>query len=133
MRDVKRIAVERVPDTAPHKDLQDFIVSRFPSDLWYAEEDVLDATTPYGVKKFTNWIFTPQEDRKIELGQRSGKTSNTVVVAAHYDSKYFPSPRHFVAATDSAVPCAVLLDIATTLGPFLARTAGKSNTETCKH
>lgn len=35
-----------------------------------------------------------------------------LVLAAHYESKYFPMPNHFVGATDSALPCALLLHTA---------------------
>lgn len=43
-------------------------------------------------------------------------------MAAHYDSKYFPYPNEFVGATDSAGPCAILLDLALSLTPLLSST-----------
>ena len=59
--------------------------------------------TPLGPKNFTNIIGTlnPRADRVLAL-------------AAHYDSKILPvvNGKFFTAATDSAVPCAMLLDFA---------------------
>ncbi|KAF9357078.1 hypothetical protein BGX26_004287 [Mortierella sp. AD094] len=90
---------------------------------WHVEIDRFDDTTPYGTKTFTNLIFT-----------KNPNAENRLVFAAHFDSKYFPphvSPANqrpipgknnggddtlpFVAATDSAVPCAILLDLAAAL------------------
>ena len=62
--------------------------------------------SPIGVRNFTNIIATlyPGADR-------------TLALAAHYDSKLFPpkNGKYFLAATDSAVPCAMLLDFARVL------------------
>ncbi|KAF9173598.1 hypothetical protein BGX21_004112 [Mortierella sp. AD011] len=90
---------------------------------WHVEIDRFDDTTPYGTKTFTNLIFT-----------KNPNAENRLVFAAHFDSKYFPpnvDPANqrpipgknnggedtlpFVAATDSAVPCAILLDLAASL------------------
>jgi glutaminyl-peptide cyclotransferase len=63
--------------------------------------------TPLGEKNFTNIIVTKQPE-----------THHRLVLAAHYDSKY--SPHHeFIGATDSAVPCAILLSLAETLNDHL--------------
>lgn len=40
--------------------------------------------------------------------------------SAHYDSKWFADNPNFVAATDSAVSCAMMLTIAKALGPQIA-------------
>ncbi|KAF8919096.1 hypothetical protein BGZ58_004700, partial [Dissophora ornata] len=90
-----------------------------PGSGWHVEIDRFESLTPYGLKTFTNLIFT-----------KNPHAENRLVFAAHYDSKYFP-PVHqkpveatwdggedtlpFIGATDSAVPCAVLLDLATSL------------------
>lgn len=73
---------------------------------WDVKRQDFDADTPLGKKKMTNIIATlnPNADRVLAL-------------AAHYDSKLLP-PEHgkyFLAATDSAVPCAMLLDMARVL------------------
>lgn len=68
--------------------------------------------TPIGVKNFTNVVATlyPEADRTLGL-------------AAHYDSKLI-SPKdgkYFLAATDSAVPCAMLLEFAKVLSDKAAK------------
>lgn len=72
------------------------------------ELDAFRNSTPYGDLQFTNIIgrLNPQADKFLTL-------------ACHYDSKYFPD-FEFVAATDSAVPCAIMLDLARTLRPALS-------------
>ncbi|KAJ3389314.1 hypothetical protein HDU84_008861 [Entophlyctis sp. JEL0112] len=80
---------------------------------WTVERDAFVDDTPFGRKPFTNIVATknPRAPRKL-------------VLAAHYDSKYFDSakdPNHleFVGATDSAVPCAILVALAKALNPLL--------------
>ena len=43
-----------------------------------------------------------------------------MVLAAHYDSKYFRSTK-FIGATDSAAPCALLTELAHSLDPLLGQ------------
>lgn len=87
---------------------------------WSRFEDTFEADTPYGFRTFTNLVFThdPQADRKF-------------VVAAHVDSKYFPGPPEsgFVGATDSAVPCGMMLELASTLTPLLDRLVSSWNSD----
>lgn len=47
---------------------------------WNVEEDAFTEDTPYGPKKFTNVIATKDPDAPMKL-----------VLAAHFDSKYYPS------------------------------------------
>jgi hypothetical protein len=79
-------------------------------ETWHMLEDVFTADTPYGLKEFTNLVFThdPLAEKKL-------------VVAAHVDSKFFEKAPHngFVGATDSAAPCGMMLDMASALTPFL--------------
>lgn len=76
----------------------------------HVEKDAFDADTPLGAKPMTNLVFThdPSAPRRF-------------VLSAHLDSKYFPThpADQFVGATDSAAPCAMLLDLATALTPWL--------------
>ncbi|KAK4687622.1 glutaminyl-peptide cyclotransferase, partial [Tremellales sp. Uapishka_1] len=69
------------------------------------------ASTPIGDVEFTNLIYTfdPTAPRKV-------------VLSAHFDSKWFPTfpANQFIGATDSAAPCAMLLDLAEALTPLLA-------------
>lgn len=76
----------------------------------HVEKDTFTDETPYGPKTFTNLIFTHDVSAPRRL-----------VLSAHLDSKYFPDPpeSEFVGATDSAAPCAMLLDVAVALTPWL--------------
>ncbi|TCD71219.1 hypothetical protein EIP91_011697 [Steccherinum ochraceum] len=103
------ILIPRVPDTANNTKVRDYIVSTMKKLKWHVEEDSFSDSTPYGVKKFTNVIAT-----------KDPTALRRVVVAAHFDSKFFSSaPQNQVRATDSAAPCAFMLDLAETLDPLL--------------
>lgn len=70
-------------------------------------EDKFVSQTPYGPLSFTNLIATLNPAAKRRL-----------VLACHYDSKYYPPQWHgreFQGATDSAVPCAMMLELARAL------------------
>lgn len=70
-------------------------------------EDKFIDNTPHGKIEFNNIIVTkdPQAHQKL-------------VLAAHFDSKYF-SEFNFIGATDSAAPCGILMHLAKTLNPLL--------------
>lgn len=97
------LLVERVVGTESHKKVQEFIVNHFKELQWEMEKDTFEDETPLGRKTFTNYIFT-----KNPLSEKR------IVLAAHYDSKYFKD-EVFIGATDSAAPCAILMDIAESL------------------
>lgn len=80
-------------------------IQRLQAD-WVLEIDTFLSQTPYGYRSFSNIISTLNPTAKRHL-----------VLACHYDSKYFPpwDNRVFVGATDSAVPCAMLLELARAL------------------
>ncbi|XP_028653248.1 glutaminyl-peptide cyclotransferase [Erpetoichthys calabaricus] len=108
------------------KDLQPILVPRYPGSMgshavrqhilnslsslgagWTTEEDRFQDYTPYGLTTFSNIISTLNPSARRRL-----------VLACHYDSKYFPPQWHgreFVGATDSAVPCAMMLELARAL------------------
>ena len=69
---------------------------------WTVEEDQFRQNTVIGNVEFTNVIATldPNAPRRM-------------VLACHYDSKV--TPRGFLGATDSAVPCAQMINLAHTL------------------
>lgn len=97
----------RVPGTVGHFEVQKFLVHKLQELGWHVELDQFIDDTPYGKRKFTNIMATldPDADRQLAL-------------AAHYDSKLMTpdeNGKHFIAATDSAVPCAMLLDFAEVL------------------
>ena len=84
---------------------------------WNIELNQFEDQTPYGLKNFANIIasypigvdFANSDPSTLQSSDFALK--NRVVFACHYDSKFF-NDFEFIAATDSAVPCAMLLDLA---------------------
>ncbi|EIN07213.1 glutaminyl-peptide cyclotransferase-like protein [Punctularia strigosozonata HHB-11173 SS5] len=107
---LSKILIPRPPDTANNTIVKDYIVKTLRKLKWDVEEDSFNDTTPYGVKRFTNIIAT-----------KDPSAPRRVILAAHFDSKFFPtSPQNqFVGATDSAAPCAMMLDLAESLNSLL--------------
>jgi glutaminyl-peptide cyclotransferase len=84
---------------------------------WEISLDEFTEATPRGKVKFTNFIAT-----RDPPGVRTGDVGR-LVVTAHYDSKWFKkgsSLEKFIGATDSAVPCAMLMYAALALDKFLS-------------
>ncbi|XP_037675789.1 glutaminyl-peptide cyclotransferase-like protein isoform X1 [Choloepus didactylus] len=78
---------------------------------WQVELDPFTASTPLGPMNFGNVVAT------LDPG-----AARHLTLACHYDSKLFPSElAPFVGATDSAVPCALLLELAQALDLELGR------------
>uniref|UniRef100_A0A8X9AEK7 Glutaminyl-peptide cyclotransferase n=2 Tax=Sus scrofa TaxID=9823 RepID=A0A8X9AEK7_PIG len=78
---------------------------------WHVELDPFTASTPLGPLDFGNVVAT------LDPG-----AARHLTLACHYDSKLFPSgSAPFVGATDSAVPCALLLELAQALDLELSR------------
>lgn len=93
-------------------------------------QDSFIASTPIGDVPMTNLVFTYDPDAPRKL-----------VIAAHHDSKYFDSfpanqvssklapiastDSQFIGATDSAAPCAMMLDLAQALTPLLSARHGR--------
>ncbi|KAJ9093605.1 hypothetical protein QFC19_008272 [Naganishia cerealis] len=90
--------------------VREYIQSVFSKLGWHTELDTFTGTTPEGTVEFTNLIFTFDPD-----------ASTKFVLAAHHDSKWFATypANQFVGATDSAAPCAMLLDLAEAITPAL--------------
>ena len=76
---------------------------------WTVEEDSFDNNTPVGRKRFTNVVATLNPDAPRHL-----------VLACHYDSK-LDREGQFVGATDSAVPCAMMLNLAWVMRDVLSK------------
>jgi len=76
---------------------------------WTVSEDSFTDTTPLDDKTFVNVIAVhdPAVTRRLTL-------------ACHYDSKFF-TDIEFIGATDSAVPCALMIDIARVLNASLSK------------
>jgi len=94
---------ERVPDSEGSRFVQQHIVSYMQRLNWTIEQDSFQATTPLGAKTFTNI-----------LAVHNSLASRRLALACHYDSKLF-TDFQFIGATDSAVSCAMLIDIASHL------------------
>ncbi|XP_068218846.1 glutaminyl-peptide cyclotransferase isoform X1 [Palaemon carinicauda] len=108
------IMVPRVVGTANHAKVRKHLIDTMQGLGWTVEEDVFDSNTPVGSKTFTNVIATldPQAPRHL-------------VLACHYDSK-IDREGTFIGATDSAVPCAMMLNLAKVMKPNLM-----GNKQTC--
>jgi glutaminyl-peptide cyclotransferase len=94
------ILIPRVPGTPNHEKVKQFIIGEMKNLNWNVETDKFEDETPHGVKPFENIIATlnPETPRRLTL-------------ACHYDSKYTKDGK-FVGATDSAVPCAMMIHLA---------------------
>ncbi|XP_054758465.1 glutaminyl-peptide cyclotransferase-like [Lytechinus pictus] len=108
--DLNPLLITRVPDTPGSRAAREHIIGKLTSiGGWDINQHTFQDTTPLGVKSFTNIIATANPSVKRRL-----------VLACHYDSKYFK--RHeFIGATDSALPCAQLLYLARSLAEPLRR------------
>ncbi|XP_045476105.1 glutaminyl-peptide cyclotransferase isoform X2 [Harmonia axyridis] len=97
---LEKILIPRVVGTKGHKDVGNYIVKTLENLEYNVEIDEFIDKTPFGNLTFKNIIATldPNAERYF-------------VVAAHYDSKYFEG-KDFLGATDSAVPCAMKLQMA---------------------
>lgn len=77
---LSKILIPRPPDTANNTLVKDYLVSTMKKLKWHVEEDTFTDETPYGVKRFTNVIAT-----------KDPTASRRVILAAHFDSKFFPT------------------------------------------
>lgn len=107
----KEILIPRVVGTPGHQKVRQYIVNSLKDLQWTVHINSFHNTVPIlGNLHFHNIIaaLNPHAERYL-------------VLACHYDSKYMPEIE-FLGATDSAVPCAMLLNmaevLATQLEPF---------------
>nr|QBF51279.1 glutaminyl-peptide cyclotransferase [Scylla paramamosain] len=103
------ILVPRVVGTEGHTRVRQHLVNTMNSLGWTVEEDRFDSNTPVGRKTFTNVIATLNPDAPRHL-----------ILACHYDSK-LDREGEFIGATDSAVPCAMLLNLAFVMREVLSQ------------
>ncbi|KAG1575959.1 hypothetical protein G6F50_000632 [Rhizopus delemar] len=108
---MKPLLVERISGTPENEQVQQHIISHFERLGWHIELDRFTDTTPFGTKNFTNIIVTHNPEKPTRL-----------VLAAHFDSKY-SADFEFIGATDSAIPCGLLMDLAETLNEVLSNTS----------
>ncbi|XP_032208844.1 glutaminyl-peptide cyclotransferase isoform X3 [Mustela lutreola] len=107
-KDLRPLLIERYPGSPGSYAARQHIMQRIQrlQANWVLEVDTFLSQTPYGYRSFSNIISTLNPNAKRHL-----------VLACHYDSKYFHpwDNRVFVGATDSAVPCAMMLELARAL------------------
>lgn len=97
--DTQAIAIPRVAGTPGAQTVREYIIAQLPS-AFSVTQDSFTQDTVAGSRSFVNVVAT------LNAGATRARR---VVLAAHYDSKMID---RFVGATDSAVPCAMLLDLA---------------------
>ena len=112
------ILIPRVPGTENSLLVQHHFINFFKQNLpkWSIELHNTSSTTPTSGKQeipFVNLIF-----RRDPPWAAEGDVSRLTLVA-HYDSKV--EPEGFIGATDSAVPCAVLMHVARSLDDALTK------------
>lgn len=111
-----RLLEPRVVGTQGWKNVQNFIKSEMESLGMTVELDSFQDETPiFGKMNFVNIIgkVNPTADKFLTL-------------ACHYDSKYYKD-QVFVGATDSSVPCSVMLNIAKTTMPLIRKLTDGNN------
>lgn len=87
---------------------------------WRVESDPFEANTPiFGPLQFENIVATLNSNARRYL-----------VLACHYDSKYYRE-NDFVGATDSAVPCAMMINLAHVLDEPLKKTLSQVRHSFC--
>jgi hypothetical protein len=101
----KQIAIGPRPPASPELEkTRAYIVDQLKSYGLTVSLDEFTATTPMGEKKMANIV-----------ADLPGETKNTILIASHYDSKYYKDMR-FVGANDPAASVATLLEIGRVLG-----------------
>ncbi|KAI7847822.1 hypothetical protein BDC45DRAFT_451204 [Circinella umbellata] len=110
---LKPLLVPRVAGTPENALVRQFIVDHYQTLGWHVELDSFQDETPFGIKEFTNVIATYNPDAKRRL-----------ILSAHFDSKYYEE-FEFIGAIDSAVPCAIMMDIAQVLTPVFNKNIKK--------
>jgi len=101
------IMTVRWPDTPQHTQVRQHIQNYLVNLGWEVQHDQFQSNTPLGEKTFTNIVATQNLNAPRRLS-----------LACHYDSKVYQD-FDFLGMTDSAVPCAMLLDMARTLTPSI--------------
>ncbi|KAH8239533.1 hypothetical protein KR032_005197, partial [Drosophila birchii] len=101
---VQSLAIQRVVDTPGHTKVRDYITHFMKRLNWQVKLDIFTEKVPiFGYLTFMNIV-----------ARQNPKAKRYLMLGCHYDSKYFRD-YEFVGATDSAVPCAILLNLADAL------------------
>ncbi|XP_072346205.1 glutaminyl-peptide cyclotransferase-like [Scyliorhinus torazame] len=111
--------IERYPGSKGIEFVRQHIKGHIGSLLaqWTVDLDTFEDSTPHGTRVFSNIVATLDPSARRRL-----------VLACHYDSKYYPRDdrgRMYVGATDSAVPCSMMLELAHSLDKELVKLKDK--------
>lgn len=110
---LRPLLIVRSPGSAGNLQVRKFLETTMQGLAagWHVEVDPFRASTPLGPVDFGNVVATLDPEAPSHL-----------TLACHYDSKFFhPGPAPFVGATDSAVPCALLLELVQAFDPILRK------------
>lgn len=101
---VSKIMIPRIPGSEGSRKVQQILTEPFQGkdSKWNITTHTFTASTPVGKVEMTNLIMS-----------RHPFALRQLVLACHYDS--LSRPRGFIGATDSAVPCALIIDTALAL------------------
>lgn len=113
---LERILVPRVVGTESHEKVKDYIIAKLRELKWDVELDEFEDDTPI----FKNLMFTNI------IATLNPKAERFLLLACHYDSKYFEN-EEFLGATDSAVPCAMLINLAHVMSTYLNQVKSKND------
>lgn len=115
------ILVPRVPGSENSTRVREHLATVLEKNGWHVSYDAFTTTTPVGEVEFTNVIATLDPP-----GVESGDVGR-LVLAAHYDSKL--TPTGFIGATDSAVPCGVILYVVESVTEAVQRKWAAADTD----
>ncbi|KAM4697015.1 glutaminyl-peptide cyclotransferase-like protein [Rhinophrynus dorsalis] len=118
---LRPMLIERQPGSEGNRLVRELISShlRSLSSGWTVDLDLFDAVTPRGSLSFGSVVATLDPS-----------ASQRVVLACHLDSKWFLPDRRgrrFIGATDSAVPCSLILEAVTVLDTRLLNLKNKGS------
>lgn len=110
---LSKILIPRIPGSKANLQVQRLLSDPFEgaSSKWNVTRHTFTADTPKGKVEMSNLIIS-----------RHPTALRQLVLAAHHDSKI--SPSGFVGATDSAVPCAIIVDVALALESLMEEAKG---------
>ena len=110
------ILMPRVPGTSGHSAVQRHFVNFFSTELpkWTIEWQNSTSKLPTGGDVPIENLVFKREPPWTKQGQ-----ANWLTLAAHYDSKNVPEG--FLGATDSAVPCAILMHVARSIDQYVTQ------------
>jgi glutaminyl-peptide cyclotransferase len=110
------ILIPRVPGTGGHSVVQHHFVDFFSNKLprWTLKWYNSTTRTPAGAEVAISNLVFQREPPWTKQGQ-----ANWLTLAAHYDSKNLPEG--FIGASDSAVPCAILMHVARSIDRYMTQ------------